>query len=189
MAGYKNQHGRRPGRGIRPWILIPKVIAIAALFGGFLASAVILHNTDPQSLEQWGQLIQTISTVFRLLIVPAALAVIVLGALLLLQHPRVFLKMRWVRLKLALLVMTLPALHLWARSLFGQAREALQMDQLDRVAALMGRFSFVVDLAVAAVVVVIVLARLKPRLGEKPGARAGFDDAGQKPTGPQPSGS
>jgi len=172
MTAYKNNHGRRPGRGIRPWLLIPKVLSVAALFGGFLSAAVLLHTSDPQTHEQWAHLIETVSTLFRRLIVPAVLCVILFGVLLLWQHWRVFLTLRWVRVKLALLLVTLPPLHLTGRWLIGHARQALDDGQLDRVAELMGRFTLTVDLAVLAVIVVVVIGRHKPRLGQKPSAPA-----------------
>lgn len=170
--GKTNIHGRRPGRGIRPWLLIPKVLAVGALFGGFTAVAVLLHSSQPETHDQWAHLIETVSTLFRRLIVPAVLIVIVLGVSLLMQHPGVFLRMRWVRLKLTLLVLALPPLHLTGRWLINQTRQALEAGQLDRVAELMGRFNIAVDLAVLAVVVVVVLGRHKPRLGQRPKTRA-----------------
>lgn len=168
MTGYLNKHGRRPGRGIRPWLLIPKILSVGALFGGFLGAAVLLHASDPHTHEQWAHLIETVSTLFRRLIVPAVLCVVLLGTLLLLQHPKQFVKMRWFRLKAALLLLALPPLHFTGRWLMSQARQALDDGQLDLVADLMGRLTLTVDLAVLAVIVVIVIGRHKPRLGQRP---------------------
>jgi uncharacterized membrane protein len=168
MTVYKNKHGRRPGRGVRPWLLIPKVLSVGALFGGFMGASVLLHASDPQNPEQWARLIETVGTLFRRLIVPAVLCVILFGALLLLQHMRVFLTLRWVRVKLVLLLVTLPPLHLTGRWLIDHARRALEAGQLDRVEELMRRFTLTVDLAVLAVIVVVVIGRHKPRLGQRP---------------------
>jgi len=168
MTVYENKHGRRPGRGIRPWLLIPKILSVGALFGGFLSASVMLHTQDPQTREQWTHQIAILSTLFLRLIVPAVICVILFGVLLFLQHPKPFMKMRWLRVKAALLVLTLPPLHLMGRSLINQARQALDAGQLDRVAELMGRFTLTVDLAVLAVIVVIVIGRHKPRLGQRP---------------------
>ena len=41
MANYTNIHGRRGGRGWRPYLLIPKYLAIGANFGGLLAAMII----------------------------------------------------------------------------------------------------------------------------------------------------
>lgn len=168
MRSYTNKHGRRPGRGLRPWVLIPKVLAVGALFGGFLSVSVLMHTHPPKTLEQWDTLIEMVGTLFTRLIVPAVLCVVGLGILLLWMHWRAFLGMRWVCLKLVLLGVALPSLHLTGRWLIGQARLASQAGELDRVAALMGRFGLTIDLAVAALVVVIVIGRHKPRLGQRP---------------------
>ncbi len=168
MSAYKNKHGRRPGRGIRPWLLVPKVLSVGALLGGFLAAAVLLHASQPTTHEQWATLISTISTLFLCLIVPAVICVILLGVLLFLQHPKVFLKMRWFQVKAVLLVLLLPPLHLTGRGLIDEARLALAVDDLARVADLMRYFTITADLAVLALVIMVTIGRLKPRLGQRP---------------------
>ncbi len=102
MPTHTNKHGRRPGRGLRPWVLIPKILSVSALFGGFLATTILLHTNHPQTREQWQTLIETVSILFTHLIVPAVMCVILLGILLLLMHFRAFLSMRWVWVKLVL---------------------------------------------------------------------------------------
>jgi len=181
MPTHINKHGRRPGRGLRPWVLIPKILAVGALFGGFLAAAVILHSNQPKTLDQWDTLIETISTVFTHLIVPAVLCVILFGILLFLMHWRAFLSMRWFQVKAVLLLVSLAPLHFAGRWLIGQARFALEAGDLDRVALLMHRFTLTVDLAVLALIVVIVIGRHKPRLGQRPKTVAQQRDAAKKP--------
>lgn len=180
MPTYKNKHGRLPGRGLRPWVLIPKILSIGALFGGFLAAAVILHSNQPKTPEQWNTLIETVGTLFTHLIVPAVLCVILFGILLILMHFRVFLSMRWVQVKLVLLLVSLAPLHFAGRWLIGHARMALEAGDLDRVDVLMGRFTLTVDLAVLALIVVIVIGRHKPRLGQRPKTVAQQRDAAKK---------
>lgn len=168
MSGYKNKHGRRPGRGARPWLLIPKVLSVGALLGGFMGAAVLLHTNSPTNHEQWAQLIGTVSTLFTKLIVPAVLCVVVFGLLLFLLHPKVFMKMRWFQVKVVLLILTIPPLHLTGRWLIEHARQALAADDLQRVSELMSRFTWTVDLAVLALCIVIAIGRQKPRLWQRP---------------------
>jgi len=176
MPTYTNKHGRKPGRGMRPWLLIPKLLSVAALFGGFLAASVLLHSADPQTPEQWKSLINSVSTIFLRLIVPAVFCVIAFGLLLLYLHWQAFLKQRWIRVKFILLLVALPPLHVTGRHLIHQAREALMAGDLDRVAETMGRFTLTADLAVLAVAVVAGFSRHKPRLGQKPKPRARRED-------------
>jgi len=168
MPTHINKHGRRPGRGLRPWVLIPKILTVGALFGGFLAAAVILHSNNPQTLEQWRSQIQTIGFLFTRLIVPAVLLVILFGILLFLMHWRAFLSMRWFQVKCVLLLIALPPLHLSGRWLIGQARLALEAGDLTRVAELMANFTLAVDLTVLVLIVVIAIGRHKPRLDQRP---------------------
>lgn len=168
MPSYTNKHGRRPGRGLRPFILIPKILSVGALFGGFLAVAVLLNASNPQTLEQWRHLDDSVNILFTHLIVPAVFCVIGFGLILLWMHWRALLAMRWVKVKLVLLILVLPPLHLTGRYLTGQLDIALQQGNLDRVAMLMGRFTLTIDLAVLAVALVIGFSRHKPRLGQRP---------------------
>lgn len=184
MTEYVNKHGRKPGRGLRPWLLIPKLLSVAALFGGFLAVSVLLHTRDPATDVQWAELIESVGALFRRLIVPAVFCVVIFGVLLLVQHWRVFLAMRWMRLKLLLLLLALPPLHLTGRWLIGEARLALAAGDLERVAELMGRFTLTADLAVAALAMVMVIGRHKPRLGRPPRARPAGGKSAAAPTGP-----
>ena len=165
---YTNKHGRKPGRGLRPFILIPKILSVAALLGGFLAVSILLHAKDPQNLDQWRSLIGTVNILFLRLIVPAVFSVVFFGLLLLLSHWRVFLAQRWFRLKLLLLVIALPPLHLTGRYLVHRSQHALAEGDLEQVEHLMGRFSLTVDIAVLAVALVMGLSRHKPRLGKSP---------------------
>ncbi len=168
MSAYKNKHGRKPGRGLRPWLLIPKILSLCALLGGFLAASVLLHANQPTTHEQWSALIGTVSTVFLRLIVPAVFCVVIFGVLLFFQHPKVFMKLRWFQVKVVLLILLLPPLHLTGRGLIHKARQALAEGNLERVADLMSNFTITADLAALALVIVIVIGRLKPRLGQKP---------------------
>ena len=168
MAKYKNKHGRKPGRGLRPWVLIPKVLCVGAVFGGFLAAGTLLHASDPQTAEQWQDLIRSMETLFLRLIVPAVFGVVIFGILLLWMHWRAFLGMRWVWTKLILLLIALPPLHLSGRWHLHHARAALTQGDLESVATLMGRFTITVDITILAVAFVIGFARHKPRLGQKP---------------------
>lgn len=168
MTTFTNKHGRKPGRGLRPWVLIPKILSVGAVFGGFLAVAALLHSSDPQTPEQWHSLIRSVEVLFLRLIVPAVFCVLTFGFLLLLMHWRAFLAMRWIWTKFVLLILALPPLHLTGRWLIGQARLALEAGDLERVSSVMGNFTLTVDLAVLAVALVAGFSRHKPRLGQRP---------------------
>lgn len=177
---YLNVHGRKGGRGLRPWLLIPKLIAVAGYFGGLAALAVlaaVLCEADPATA---GGLVKGMLAVFWFVLAPAALVASLLGLGLLALHGRVLLAMRWLQVKLGLLVAALPVIHF------------VVLERLERVARLAGPLvrdslaygpfdaagmrSAASDLLFATLAVmgllagVIWLGRHKPRLGQNPAA-------------------
>src|SRR4051812_31323906 len=116
-----NKFGRRPGRGVRPWLLLPKVVAVATFLGGYAATLFVWFTGDVTALEPGDpRRLWTIDVVGRLipcLVFPALLVPIAFGFLLLLQPPRPLLRMRWLIVKLvALLILTpTPPFFLFSR--------------------------------------------------------------------------
>jgi len=159
-AAFVNRFGRRPGRGIRPWLLLPKVIAVM-LYAGGLASLLVLWT---------GGLSPGLARRLALCtIVPGAACANVLGLVLLLQHPRVFLRMRWLVVKLISLAVIMPASHLFLATRLAIIRGAAESGMpADDAAA---QFTCGLVVALAGAVWIIVLGRLKPRFGQNPAAR------------------
>lgn len=154
MAEYRNMHGRAWGRGIRPWLLIPKYLAVATAIGGLAAVIVIDRTFGTAEIEavKTGRLI---AAIFRFAIIPATIAAMALGVLLFLQHPRPFIRMRWMRIKLVIVLTVVPLAHLLLRS-------QVDLMQISPPAHITGP-SIV---ALAGFVLIAVLGRLKPRLGQ-----------------------
>lgn len=163
-----NRYGRRPGRGWRPWLLLPKVMAVQLYIGGLAAAITVwfgsgfsgLDKADPQRL--W-----TINVVSRLmvwLVVPALLLALALGAGLFLQHPRQFIRMRWLLVKLASLAVLIPSAHLFLSSRLALLREAFMHQATDDRAA--SQFGWGLVAVLIGSLWVVVLGRLKPRLGQ-----------------------
>jgi uncharacterized membrane protein len=165
---YINRFGRRGGRGIRPWFLLPKVIAVGLYLGGLAAALVIwlaagfsaLDAADPQRLRLIGQM----RLLMLVLVVPALLAVLVLGLLLLLQHPRQLIRMRWIIVKLGSVAVVITGGHLFVSSRLRMLREAYRAGVADDSAAL--QFALGLAVVLAGSIWIIILGRLKPRLGQ-----------------------
>ena len=165
----RNRYGRRPGRGIRPWLLLPKVIAVNIYFGALVA-ATVLWLTGPrfsapaENAQQSLLLIAQMHLLFLYLIVPALLGAMLMGILLFLQHPRVFARMRWWQLKIVLLAIGVPCAHLLVSSRLQLVRQAVGQHQGDLLAQ--QQLSWALLALVAGSLVLIVIGRLKPRLGQ-----------------------
>ena len=176
-----NKFGRKGGRGWRPWFLLPKVLVVAVFFGAMAAVAVILLAAAPADEAQWRQMVVILERLYWYLVIPGATVVVVLGIALLLDHPRVFLKLRWLQVKLALGVVTLGALHVVSAGLMQRMR--MLDDGLPHDARRM--LAVVTVTGILLLAAIILLGRHKPRLGQNwardyPAARraSGPDDTG-----------
>ncbi len=185
-TNYTNQHDRKPGRGLRPWLLIPKYLCVSIYLGG-LVSMVFLGiyfdhwpNTHHAMLYTMGLWV----------LLPAAVLSGLLGVALWMQHALHFMRMRWFRLKVFLLAFLLPAsnlaawwhLHKLITGYQKAAERAVEDTTLSYFIYVSEDFGtspeilhayYVIALIGAAVTVVAIaiLGRLKPRLGQKFGSR------------------
>ncbi len=71
VADVPNQFGRKGGRGLRPWLLLPKMLAVGLYLGG-LAAATLLRWARPEDVE-------TTHLLFRRLILPALWLALIFG--------------------------------------------------------------------------------------------------------------
>lgn len=168
---YVNIHGRTGGRGLRPWILLPKLGAVAVFAGSYVSATVLWFNF------RWGYAsgavwpVHAVSLLFRTVIVPSLIATLFFGLLLFLQHPRVFIRRRWLQLKLVIAAL-LPVIHLIARRNFEMVKAGL-LEQQDcvpsaEVESACARFSVCLALGLSGALLLVILGRLKPRLGQDP---------------------
>jgi len=152
-------------RGVQPWLQVPVILSAAVVLGGLVSASVISRFGSARSLEQWQTLVGATRNLFRYAIVPGVICLLLFGTLLLLRRPRVFLRMRWMQVKLVLLAAPI-ALHFRARGLMHQIVQALEQARTKDMGSLMDSFTFTCDAAILAVVLVVLLGRLKPALGQ-----------------------
>jgi len=163
-----NVHGRRWGRGARPWLLMVKLVGVAAFLGGLLTLLAVAWQDASQPDRAGGPSHTTlIVRTYRCVIVPGVIGAEIAGVLLLASIWRVMLRMRWFLLKAGLLIVGLPALHLYLSSRVaalaeagGEGMDPTNWATLDRRVFWGTLAALVVGLAVA------WLGRIKPRLGQ-----------------------
>lgn len=166
MAAYVNEHGRKPGRGIRPWLLIPKVIGVAVYTGGVSAAAVIswLH---PDSTEQeLRQIAEVVRLIMVFCAVPGLLVAILTGLLLFWQHPKAFAAMRWWKTKMAVLLIGIPVLHLLTKNVVYAMRTETGQGILISLNLELAALRGLLTTAALMMALIIYLGRHKPRLGQ-----------------------
>lgn len=170
---YINQFGRKPGRGIRPWLLIPKIFGFIVYVGGFCAVLALWISSDFTSLElsdpRRAMVLHQVSSILIYLIVPAAIITLLFGILLLLQRPRIFLGRRWMQVKLIALLTVIPTCHFYARMQYTLIKTTTDKSISDTASA---RFQSITIAAIAGSCIVVILGRLKPRLGQNPAANS-----------------
>jgi hypothetical protein len=155
VGGYRNIHGRRAGRGIRPWILLPKVLCVGITLGSLVTAAVlslIPPVQGPGTMPLLRQILVWVTT-------PALAASGILGVALLAQHPNVLLRLRWLQAKLLVTLGFTPALSAWGMSRYRLLTVGGAGDAAGGMASALGA-------AVLVLIVIILLGRQKPRLGQ-----------------------
>lgn len=141
---YINRHGRKPGRGLRPWLLIPKVLAVCCYFGSLVSMLAVWFAMPRSSAPP----IQPMLLIDNYITIPSLLIAMLLGLALAIHHGPVLLRMRWLQFKI-LLAVSLLFIHF-----------RLEMSFLSRTPLKP------LILAVAAAMLIIWLGRHKPRLGQ-----------------------
>ncbi len=145
---YTNIHGRKWGRGLRPWLLLPKYVCISLILGGVAAIAVLgfVAGDDSQSAN-------LAQAILYYQVFPALGGATLLGLALLWHHGPVMFKMRWLWAKLAAVVVAGALLHLLLK------KQILLQQQTPP-----GKVGIAAIIVMAAFILVAVLGRLKPRL-------------------------
>lgn len=164
---YQNIYGRRWGRGLRPWLLIFKIVSVAVFIGG-LASTLVLAfgGPAPQTPAEWSRLAGMIRLAYTRVIVVGLLGALVFGILLLLPHFRVLIRMRWLQVKLGILAVFIPTFHLFMSARSAALREAVARQDFETAGLLREQLYRGTVAALAIGLVVVVLGRIKPRLGQ-----------------------
>jgi uncharacterized membrane protein len=135
---------------------MPKLICVCVAFGS-LVSGLVLWLTGKALPSE--QVLEMDRRVFTWVMVPAIIGAIFFGLLLLLQHLRVFIRMRWLQIKLAVVAIFLPVVHAWVSS-----QLVLLGDPEKKVESTL--YVTWLYIAVITLLLLIVLGRLKPRLGQ-----------------------
>jgi hypothetical protein len=180
MTKKGNVHGRRRGRGLRPWLLAAKILGVILFVGGLSALAGLAWGApDPDASSpgdpvmaraKWKFLVECMHWLLVPATIGGGMVAIAAGLGLWLQMPRRFLRMRWFPVKIALAAILIPTFHLWGRSTALSLHEALDKPaRLAEVRPLWDQLAIVFLLAFLAMLPIVWIARIKPRLGQRYG--------------------
>ncbi len=170
-----NIHGRRPGRGLRPCLIVLKLLCVAAFLGGLMTLlATTTMEPQPLSHADWSRRAEHIGRIYRWVIVPGVTGAEIVGVLLFASIWRVMLRMRWFVVKATLIVVFMPALHLLTRHQLSGLRLSAAADAgTPQPAELQAAIWAGAGFALALGIVLLILGRVKPRLGQDYGRTFG----------------
>jgi hypothetical protein len=159
-AMTENIHGRTGGRGLRPWLLIPKYFCVSFILGGLLAMLILCLTawSFPAETDQRAAAWRLIGPIFWFQVIPATVLTILLGIALLAQHFWALIRMRWLLLKIPAVVIVVPLSHWY----FSNSVDAYRTANLSPTL-----LALPLALSLAAFCGIAILGRLKPRLGQK----------------------
>jgi hypothetical protein len=164
---YQNIYGRKWGRGLRPYLLIPKFIFVAGFLGGLITLLVLgFLGPAPKTAAEWARDAEFIRQSYVRVIIPALVATLLAGAALAAAHLPVFLRMRWLQLKLGLIVVLAPTLHLFMSGRSLAVRRAVADGDFVNARLIREQLFHGTWIALVFALAVILLGRLKPRLGQ-----------------------
>ena len=177
---YQNIHGRRPGRGIRPYFLMAKIVLVAALIGGLISLlALILVPSLPVSDEGRRAYADALHRAYTWIIIPSLTGSMLTGLCLLCCTGKPLLRMRWLQVKALLIVACVPLLHSFIRSRSQALQAVLDIEDADlqAIAALHTQILWGTVAALIFAVITAMLGRIKPRLGQRYGSAAKAEGA------------
>lgn len=165
----RNVHGRRPGRGLRPYLIVMKILAVGTFLGGLVAVEVgLLLAPQPTGIEAWRSEADTLQRIYNFAILPGLATALAFGALLFASIWRVIIRMRWFMTKMVLIGLAVPALHVYLSTRV-MGLESLLADSapdLQRASELRGQIALGTAATIVFAVAAIILGRVKPRLGQ-----------------------
>jgi hypothetical protein len=163
-----NIHGRRWGRGGRPYLLMLKIVGAAMFLGGNVSLVTLALATEvPGTPAAWVAQADLIRRAHLCVIIPGVVLATGAGIALLASVWRALIRMRWLQVKIGLIAVSVPLFHYLMRSRAIRLQQAVT-EPLDEVLA--GRLRsqmLATSIAMLAMTLVIIwLGRIKPRLGQ-----------------------
>jgi hypothetical protein len=152
--------------GTRRLLLLVKYLGLTGAVGGLGAlSALVAFAPEPQTLEGWVVLRAAMRAIFWPCVFGGLMVTIATGLILLFRQPKVFIGLRWFRVKLVAILVVVPTLHVTARSRVHRFDEALVAERLEELSTRWAETGRIFLVAFVAMLIVGAIGRFKPRFG------------------------
>lgn len=161
-----NIFGRRWGRGSRPYLLVAKLLGVAAFLGGQMAILAELARPMAADLIAWQNRSEFLERVYPWVVLPGLFLAMASGFVLFISAWRAFIRMRWFVGKMLLFVAAGPILHLWTRSRVMRIDAAGEPMSLESAGMLSSELRWAALAGIVFGAGLLILGRVKPRLGQ-----------------------
>ena len=166
---------------MRPFLLIPKIISICAIWGVLAACALLIlcapesaHRSATGYLTDTHQLLTQLSHLNNILIIPALILANIFGLLLFLDEPRIFIRLRWLQAKMLLILLAYPPLFAFLHAKLFDVRSliatALNNNSAEQTVSRLQHDLQIINLSIFTALIlttlIIILGRHKPKLGQ-----------------------
>ena len=149
-----------------------RYVGLIGFLGGLAAlSAMWAFGPTPQNVEQWRMLIAEIKAIFFACSFSGIVILIVVGGISWWKHRSHFHGAIWFRVMMGLLVITIPAFHLWARTTAERLYAVIDAADADQPAAMAEAALIWNQLGAAYVVALVILLGVAAIGITKPGFR------------------
>src|SRR5262245_27213275 len=154
---------------IDPILRAFRLLGLIGFLGGLAAlSALWAFGPTPASIEQWHIKIAEIKAIFFACSFLGIVILIIVGSISWWRHRRVLNRQRWFRLMIGMLLMAIPASHLWARTTAETLYEVVEAGRMDEAAVLWRQLGTAYTVSLAVMLLIVCIATVKPRLGQGP---------------------
>jgi hypothetical protein len=147
-------------------LAVTRFAGLIGFLGGLAALAALTwFGPQPQSVEQWRIMIPVVRAIFYPCTFGGIVILLIVGGTIWWRRRRALNPQPWFRLMMALIVVAVPILHIWARWSMLKMVDAVEAGELDRAAMLWTRLSWAFLMALVAFLGIATIGILKPRMG------------------------
>jgi hypothetical protein len=145
-----------------------RYIGLLGFLGGLAAlSAMWAFGPVPETVEQWRLAIGYMRPIFYACFFAGVVILVIAGGLSWWRHRREFHGQWWFRLMIGLLIIAVPTLHLWARSVAMRLYAAVDEAQLDAATMHWNHLGRLYVIGFFVMLLIAGIGIFKPHLGSR----------------------
>jgi hypothetical protein len=154
-------------RRIDALLKLGRYIGLVGLLGGLGAlTAMWWYGPAPEGPAQWHLLLNLTRAVFIRCMFAGIIILAVIGSMSWWRHRKQFHGQRWFKVMMISVLITIPALHLWARWTMLKIRAAVEAGDFTAAAALGDTMAVAYTISLIILLVIAAVGIIKPGFGQ-----------------------